>query len=123
MSAPEHPHETVRTVTAPPQPPDWARISALPEFTTLVGRRRRYTTVAVALSMGSLALLVLAMAFAGGVMATTLTGGVSVGIVLAVAEFATLVITGAGWMRLAERDLLPLEAAAVTAAGSIGDVR
>lgn len=121
VQPPVHEHGPVEKTDPPDW--DWQAIGATPAFQTLVRRRRRDTAVAVTLSMGSVAGFVALSSFARPLMATTLAGGVSIGVTLAVLELVLLVAAGSAWMHMSVRNLAPLETAAVDAATDLRAAR
>lgn len=100
--------------TSPPSSAGWESIATLPEYTALVRARRRYSTSALILSMGSLAIFVLLASFAREMMSLPVAGGMTLGIALALLEFVLLVATGAVWMRSTDRSVTPLEQSLVS---------
>jgi uncharacterized membrane protein (DUF485 family) len=86
------------------------RVQAAPEFRTLRRRMRGFTfPMAAAFLLWYLAYVLLA-SYARGLMATPVLGGINLGLVIGLAQFATTFGLTAGYVRYAERRLDPLAA-------------
>jgi uncharacterized membrane protein (DUF485 family) len=97
--------------------PDWVAIERSPEFRELVGRRRRFIVRASVFFLAFFLTYLLLTAFAQDFMSTEIAG-MPLAFILAVAQvLMTWVVTWL-YLRVADRELEPLEHRAAKAAAS-----
>lgn len=103
--------------TAPTGAPDFAAISASPEFSALRGRFRRFVFPMTALFFLWYLTFVLLAAYAHELMSHRLFGLVTVGLVLGLLQFVSTVAITVAYVRFARNELDPLAAAIRAGAG------
>lgn len=102
---------------------DWEAISRLPEYRQLVARRRRFVAWGTGIALGTLAIFTALVSFARDAMATEVAGGITLGLLLGVAEMLLTAALGAAYVRVARREYEPLEREVAAAATRDGALR
>ena len=96
--------------------PDWRAAEATPEFRRLVAARRRFVVPATAFFLAVYLGFIALAGYAPGFMGERIHEGLTVGYVLALAQFVMVFVLGWLYLRRAERVFDPLEKEAAEAA-------
>jgi uncharacterized membrane protein (DUF485 family) len=97
---------------------DWEAVERWPEFEDLVRRRRSFVIPATIFFLAWYMAFILLAGYAPDFMAESVSGGLTVGYVLALTQFVMVAVLGLWYLRKAERDFDPLAAEIVEKAGA-----
>jgi uncharacterized membrane protein (DUF485 family) len=89
---------------------DWEAIERWPEFEELVRRRRSFVLPATIFFLAWYMGFILLASYAPDFMAESVSGGLTVGYVLALTQFVMVAVLGIWYLRKADRDFDPLAA-------------
>jgi uncharacterized membrane protein (DUF485 family) len=89
---------------------DWEAIERWPEFEELVRRRRSFVLPATVFFLAWYMGFILLASYAPDFMAKSVSGGLTVGYVLALTQFVMVAVLGVWYLRKADRDFDPLAA-------------
>jgi uncharacterized membrane protein (DUF485 family) len=96
-----------------PQPIDWEAIERTPEFQELVQKRRSFVIPATIFFLVFYMAFILLAAYAEGFMGERVYQGLTVGYVLALTQFAMVLILGLMYLKRSENIYDPLAAKAI----------
>ncbi len=96
-----------------PAPPDWEAIEDWPEFRELTSRRRAFVLPATIFFLVYYMVFILLCGYAPDFMGERITGGLTVGYVLALTQFVMVAGLGLWYLKKAERVFDPLSQAVI----------
>ncbi len=99
---------------------DWERAEHSEEFKELIARKRRFVLPATLFFLAWYLAFVLLAGYAEGFMGTKLVGGLTVGYLLALTQFAMVWGLSIAYLRKADREFEPLEEKAAKRALEVG---
>ena len=88
---------------------DWERAERSAEFQELIARKRKFVLPAVVFFLAWYTIFILLAGYAEGFMGTRITGGLTVGYLLALTQFVMVWGLAFAYVRKADREFEPLE--------------